>query len=268
MSKIVTVLEDFQDWNTWYKKEKVAIPENAITYPNQAVVLKGGEAKAHGLIKGSNIVKVPDYYPKGIVPKNTEQTLALGLLADKGIPLTILSGVAGSGKTLLSCAHALQRLQDGEVSKILIAKSMTPIGREIGFLPGGLDEKASVWLGPFYDNFLVAGVPDYEIEDMIEKSELEITPITFIQGRSISNTILIIDEVQNLSINILKQIITRASEGSEVILLGDPSQRFERNMINPIASLIEAGRSSDLVGHIDLIKSIRSPIAKWAVNNL
>jgi len=273
MMKHIVVVEGFEDWNRWFQEGRVKIdclPSSISFYPNQGVVLKGGGAKEHGLVKGDHVVRVAQYYPSGISPKNTEQTIALGLLADRNIPLTILSGVAGSGKTMLACAHALERLdhRNDNISKIVIAKSMTPVGREIGFLPGDMHEKVLPWLGPFSDNFLNCGYEPYRIEKMIEDGVLEITPVTFIQGRSIANAVILIDEVQNLDINVIKQIVTRAAVGTQIILLGDQTQVFERLGSKSIEYLLQKSKSSSLVGAIHLEKTLRSPIAEWAVHNL
>lgn len=273
MIKHIVVVENFDKWNEWYKDGKVDISSIAGSYefhPNQGVVLKGDGAKEHGLVKGDKIVRAAAYNPCEIKPRNTEQTLALSLLRDRNISLTVLSGVAGSGKTLLACAHALERLSNKRdiITKIVIAKSMTPVGREVGFLKGDLHDKVTPWLGAFYDNFINCGYEPYRIEKMMEDGDLEISPITFIQGRSISNAVILIDEVQNLDINVIKQIVTRASEGTQIILLGDQTQVFERIQSRSMDILLERGKDSGLVGSIHLEKTIRSPIASWAVHNL
>ena len=273
MIKHIVVVEGFDNWNQWYEEGRVkteTLPGNISFHPNQGVVLKGDGAKEHGLVKGEFVVRVKPYFPSEIAPKNTEQTLALAMLMDQSVPLTVLSGVAGSGKTMLACAHALSRLnsKNDNISKIVIAKSMTPVGREIGFLKGDMQDKVLPWLGPFYDNFLNCGYEPYRIEKMIEDGVLEITPVTFIQGRSISNAVIIIDEIQNLDILILKQIITRAAEGTQIILLGDQSQVFERVSSKSLEYLLEKSKSSPLVAAIHLEKTLRSPIADWAVKHL
>jgi len=270
--KHIVVVDGFEGWNQWYKDGEVEISEIKGEYEfhaNQGVVLKGSGCKEHGIVKGDKIVRLKHYSPSDIHPKNSEQTIALGMLRDHQISLVILSGVAGSGKTLLACAHALERLNSRDsVGKIIIAKSMTPVGREVGYLPGNMAEKVMPWLGPFYDNFLNCGYMPMQIEKMIEDGQLEISPITFIQGRSISNAVIIIDEVQNLDMTILKQIITRAAAGTQIILLGDQTQVFERVYEKSLDFLLERGKDSPLVGTIHLMKSLRSPIADWAVKNL
>jgi PhoH-like ATPase len=270
VNKDVVVIEDFEEWNDWYSDNEVFVEDLGLEafHPNTGVVLKGSGCKEHGMVKGDKIVRTKHYAPCGISPRNSEQTLALAMLKDN--PLVIMSGVAGSGKTLLSCAHALEQLRSkNNICKIVIAKSMAPVGREVGFLKGSMEEKVKPWLGPFYDNFLNCGFSSQDIETMIDREELEITPITFLQGRSISNAVIIIDEAQNLDINILKQIISRAAEGTQVILLGDQTQVFEyRNSDRSIEVLLRKGKASPLVGTIHLEKSVRSKLAEWAVLNL
>jgi PhoH-like ATPase len=270
--KHIVVIEDFEDWNDWYENgmiEIASLKAPVELHQNQGVVLKGSDCKEHGIVKKDKIVRIREYAPCEIYPRNSEQKIACAILGDHTIPLVVLSGVAGSGKTLLACAHALERLNSRDsINKIIIAKSMTPVGREVGFLPGTMEEKVMPWLGPFYDNFVNCGYMPAQIEKMIHDGELEITPITFIQGRSISNAILIIDEVQNLEINVLKQIITRAAQGTQIILLGDQTQVFEKVRDLSLEFLLDKGKDSPLVGTIHLEKTLRSPIADWAVKNL
>lgn len=271
--KDIQVIENFDGWDEWYVNNEVKI-EGELTklklYENQGVILETNGAVDHGIVKGNKIIRIKHYYkPSGVSPRNSEQTIALELLRDKKIPLKILSGVAGSGKTMLACAHAIESLKKGSMAKIVIAKSMTPVGRDIGYLKGSMEDKVRPWLGPFYDNFLNCGIPPYELDEMIEEGEIEITPITFLQGRSISNAIILIDEVQNLDMNIIKQVVTRAAEGSEVILLGDQTQVFEhRNKDASIFNLLRLGRKSPLVGSVHLEESLRSPLAQWAIETL
>jgi PhoH-like ATPase len=264
------VLDTFEDWNAWYADNKVEV-KNQNWYPNQGVIIDGGNFTQSGIILDGVIHKTKHYAPSSIAPKNAEQAIALELLRQcKNIPLTILSGVAGSGKTLIAVAHALERLHSNKdnIKKLFIAKSLTPVGKDIGYLKGDMNQKVLPWLGPFKDAMNVCGYDDTYIELMQEHGKLEITPITFIQGRSIADAILIIDEVQNLDLNIIKQIITRASEGTQVILLGDQTQKFSLHRDASLSVLLEKGRASPLVGTIHLTKTQRSPIAGWAIENL
>lgn len=266
-------IKNFDLWDEWYSDRKVKLEElGELNLPqNSGVILDGAGTQQYGIVKGDYIIPLKDYHPCSISGKNEEQKVALHILNDKEIPLKIISGVAGSGKTLLACAHAVHQYNSnrGNISKIIIAKSMTPVGREIGFLKGSMEDKVKPWLGPFYDNFVHCGIAPYMLDEMMERDQLEITPITFIQGRSISNAIIIIDEVQNLDLDVVKQIVTRAAEGSEIILLGDPTQKFEyRVKQSTLDTLIDRAHDSELVGQVNLEKSLRSPIADWAVQKL
>jgi len=262
---------EFHDWNAWYADGKIEIKslnKKCKFYSNMGVVLKGDDCKEHGIVKGDYIVRITSNSPCNIYPKNTEQTIALELLRDDSIKLVTILGAAGSGKTLLACAYAIHQHKKNNIAKIVIAKSLTPVGRDIGYLKGTMNDKMMPWLGPFKDNFIHCDIPYYQMEKMIQDDELEITPITFIQGRSISNSVIIIDEAQNLEANILKQIISRAGEGTKVIILGDPSQVFEKINTTGLEAIVEKGKDSPLIGHITMRKSLRSDLAHWAVENL
>lgn len=265
------VVKGFKAWNKWFEKGSIGINEVAKEgdfYENQGVILQDDDCEEMGIVKGDRIYSLFKYFPSGIAPKNGDQLFALHILKDENIPLKILSGVAGSGKTLMACAHAVEQMERGDKARIVIAKSMVPVGRDIGFLKGDLYDKVRPWLGPFYDNFINCGIPPYKIDEMIEKGDIEIVPITFIQGRSLSNTIVIIDEVQNLDMNVIKQIITRAADSTEIILLGDQTQKFSHHSDLSIDILLQKGRMSPLVGSVHMSKSLRSPLADWAVNSL
>lgn len=267
----IKVIEDFDKWQEFFEADRLAVSElpKGEYYENMGVVLKQTDpkTKVHTIVKNGYIVPLKKYHPTKVKPANTEQTFALELLRDDSIPLVTLFGAAGSGKTFLACAHVLQALSKGNTGRVIIAKSMTPVGREIGFLPGDMEEKVNVWLGAFFDNFQKLGKAKFELEEDIRKGVLEITPITFIQGRSLSNTILVVDEIQNLDMDIIKQIVTRAGENCKVILLGDPTQRFEVGGID-LTNFVEKCKLTSLAGHLNFRKSVRSPLAQWAVSNL
>jgi PhoH-like ATPase len=268
----IKVIENFDKWNEFNSEETKLttedLPEDKY-YENMGIVLKCSDPKGkdHAIIKNGCLEHLTKYHPCKVKPANTEQAFALELLRDDSVPLVSLFGAAGSGKTYLACAHILHSLDKGRIKKVIIAKSMSPVGREIGFLPGNLEEKVNVWLGAFYDNFEKLGKGKYDIEEYVRSNKIEITPITFIQGRSLSNTILVVDEIQNLDMDIIKQIITRAGDGCKVVLLGDPTQRFEAGSID-LTTFVDKCRVSHLVGHLTFKKSIRSPLAQWAVDHL
>lgn len=276
------VIEGFVGIDDFYKNKEVSLSEITETvYPNMCLVLKNGKQSALGIVKKNKVVLVkPDISMSGIKPRNKEQTLAMALLQDENIDLVTMTGCAGSGKTLLALAYAWEQLKTGNKSKIVLAKNFVPVGREVGFLKGDLFEKVRPWIGNFYDNFEILGVPEYEIDSLTSPEQryadrrverIEISPITFIQGRSISNAVIVVDESQNLSVEVVKQILTRPAENTKIILLGDLDQVFEKN-VNPssngLLSTVEAGKDCEFIGHIDLIKSERSRLTDWASKNL
>jgi len=273
------VVENFPFINELYAKGEVELPEG-VFYPNQCLVLKDGQQSALGMVKKDKIVLINPVPVGGIKGRNKEQHLAISLLKDPTIDLVTMTGNAGSGKTLLAIAYAWEELKAGRRNKIVLSKNFVPVGREIGFLKGDLFDKVRPWLGNFYDNFEVIGVPEYEIDDLTLPErryanriaeKIEISPITFIQGRSISNAVIVVDEVQNLSHEVVKQILTRPAENTKIILLGDLDQIFEKGLDasnNGLASVVEAGKDCEFIGHIELIKSERSRLTSWATQNL
>jgi len=231
--EVTKIIEDFSGWNEWYQNNKInisSLPKDKY-YPNQFIILKGHNCEDYGIVRENQVVRLkPDYSPCGISHKNPEQLFALQILKNKELPLKILTGGAGTGKTLIASAHAIQKLNSdkNKINKIIIAKSMTPVGREIGFLKGDMKEKTLPWLGPFLDNFIHCGYEPDDIELLIEHRRLEITPITYIQGRSISNAILIIDEVHGYTSypkpsKYHKDINSRFGDVPMILLSGTPT---------------------------------------------
>lgn len=287
----VKVINNFSDINEFHKKGYYLLEKlDVVLYPNQCVVMKAGQQQsALGIVQRDRIIKVNESNLQlfNITPKNKEQMFASALLQNPDLDLITITGCAGSGKTLLALAHAMDQLKKGQrgkggKQKLVLCKSLAPVGREIGFLKGGMMDKVAPWMGAFYDNFEVLGIPDYELAvktghtteynidqkfDNKPRYNIEMSPITFIQGRSISNAIIIIDEVQNLSVDIVKQLLTRPAENSQIILLGDLEQVFEKNLDktdNGLYKAIMAGRDSEFIGSIHMLKSERSRLAQWA----
>jgi PhoH-like ATPase len=286
----VKVVESFNKVNELYANEVLDISETNIEeslnkneklYPNQCLVLKDGNQSVLGIVKKDQIKLVDGNQSIcKIKPKSKEQSFLMELLNDSDVDLLTISGAAGSGKTLLATAYAWQQFSKQDVDKIILVKSLTAVGQDIGFLKGSLKEKVLPWLGNYLDSFEVLGVPDYVLMSYIDTEQreknrdprkIEITPVTFIQGRSIRNAVMLIDEAANLDSKVVSQIVTRAGEGTKVILLGDFQQIFSKGLTstkNGLAEVIEAGKESDIVGHITLLKSQRSRLSQWAVDNL
>lgn len=281
----VEVVENCNKLNILYKKRNLSIDEIDIkTYPNMGLVLKQGTQQSALVLAKNDKLKLisSKINLKGIKPRNKEQHIAMALLLDPSIDMITITGTAGSGKTILAIAYAISRLEKGDINKVVLCKNFSPVGREIGFLKGDMYQKVRPWLGSFYDNFEVLGIPEYELDRMTgviqdnawEKyngGKIELSPITFIQGRSISNAVIIVDEAQNLDKNTIKQILSRPAENCKIILLGDPAQIFEKGLTktsNGLITAVEAGKECDFIGHIHLLKSERSRLAAWASEEL
>lgn len=212
-------------------------------------------------------------YAYGIKPKNAEQTFALNALLHDEIKLVALQGVAGTGKTLLALASALE--QKGKFDHIILARPIIPLSnRDIGFLPGDVNDKISPYMMPLFDNlkYIKSQYKPHErkamaLDEMQLKGELEITALTFIRGRSLTNTIFIIDEAQNLTPQEIKTIITRAGEGTKVIFTGDIHQidtPYLDAHSNGLSYIIDRLKGSPLFAHIRLLKGERSALANLA----
>ncbi len=215
----------------------------------------------------------------GIRPRNKEQHFALDVLLDDSVKLVTLAGKAGTGKTLLAIAAGLRKTSDEEAyQRLLVSRPVFPMGKDIGFLPGDVEEKLKPWMQPIFDNveYLFGysrrkrqGMRGYQ--ELISLGILEIEPLTYIRGRSIPNQYIIIDEAQNLSPHEVKTILTRAGENSKVVLTGDPYQidnPFVDSASNGLSCIVEKFKGEPIAGHVMLIKGERSPLAELAANIL
>jgi PhoH-like ATPase len=209
----------------------------------------------------------------GLKPRNKEQQFAMDLLRDESIPLVSIVGKAGCGKTLVAIAAGLhQVLDEGKYKKLVVSRPVQPMGKDIGFLPGTLEEKMKPWLMPIQDNmdFLLNGKKD-SMAMFFENGTIEIEAITYIRGRSIANAFIIIDEAQNLTAHELKTIVTRAGENAKIVLTGDIEQidnMYIDATTNGLSYAIEKFKDKDLAGHITLTRGERSKIATLAAKIL
>lgn len=236
-------------------------------------------ARYHADAKEIRPLKVPREGVMGIRPKSAEQAFALDLLLDDSVSLVTLIGKAGTGKTLLAIAAGLKKiLGDGQYTKMLVSRPVVPMGRDIGFLPGDLDEKLNPWMQPIFDNleFLyskgVAGAgSDGSYKELIEGGVVQVEPLTYIRGRSIPSQYLIVDEAQNLTPHELKTIITRAGEGTKVVLTGDPHQidnPYVDATSNGLTVVADRFRGQAIAGHVILTHGERSTLAEIAADLL
>jgi PhoH-like ATPase len=211
----------------------------------------------------------------GVTPRNREQTFAFDLLLDDRLKLVTMAGKAGTGKTLLALAAGLHKVvEEGTFHRLLVSRPIFPLGRDIGYLPGDVEDKLSPWMQPIYDNveFLLnlsrkdkrQGRSYRELMDM---DLIEIEPLTYIRGRSIPNQYIIIDEAQNLTPHEVKTIITRAGDGTKVVMTGDLYQidnPYVDSSNNGLSYLVNRFKGKSLSGHITLRKGERSELAELA----
>ncbi|HEY5243332.1 MAG TPA: PhoH family protein, partial [Polyangiaceae bacterium] len=222
-------------------------------------------------------LRVPREGVLGVRPRNKEQSFALDLLLDESIRLVTLVGKAGTGKTLLALAAGLKRtMEDGAYTRMLVSRPVMPLGRDIGFLPGDVDEKLNPWMQPIFDNleFLFStgsrkGPRAYA--ELLESGQIQVEPLTYIRGRSLPQQFIIVDEAQNLTPHEVKTIITRSGDGTKIVLTGDPGQidnPYVDSASNGLSIAAERFRGEKLAAHIILAKGERSELAELAANAL
>jgi len=238
-------------------------------HSNQFVTVKYGNQSMIGVKTKNNIQHLTNNMGKtiGVTPRNKEQKFAIDLLTRDDVKLVTMTGIAGSGKTYLTLMAGLSGLQEKKYDRIVITRSLQTVGKEIGFLPGDIDDKMSPWLSPILDNFRTAFKDVTYFEMMRQKGQIEVSPLAFIRGRTFNNTFLIVDEAQNSTIHELKTIITRIGENSKVVLLGDTDQidtPYLDSLSNGLTIIVEKFKQYDISGHITLLKGERSELATLA----
>ena len=275
------VLVDDEFIERFYEGEDMFLEEASVKtklHPNQFLLLiSSSNPKKSAICRFSEFksplkqINVKDYSKSwGVVPRNKEQTFAYDLLFDDDIPLVSLIGRAGSGKTLMAIAAGLEQVigfGERKYKKIVVSRPVQPMGKDIGFLPGTMEEKMLPWLMPIHDNLEFILGNKHKFKSYFEQGLIEVEALTYIRGRSISNAFIIIDEAQNLTAHEVKTIITRVGEGTKVILTGDIEQIdniYTNETSNGLTYAIEKFKDSELVGHITFRKGERSKIATLA----
>jgi PhoH-like ATPase len=258
--------------------------------PNEYVLFKAsGEESQTGLarfVPSLNAVLPLSRMKKaifGISPRNLQQIMALDLLLDDDVQMVTLMGTAGTGKTLLALAAGMHKcFQEQRYERLLVARPIMPLGKDIGFLPGTKDEKLSAWMKPIFDNleFLLtdrrvhsgetANV-EAKLKGYIDSGKLVLEALTYIRGRSIPHQFMIVDEAQNLTPHEIKTIASRVGEGTKLVLTGDAEQidnpYLDANS-NGLSFTIEKLKGFDLVGHVTLARPERSGLASLVVKEL
>lgn len=215
----------------------------------------------------------------GIHARNKEQQFAFDLLLDDDVRLITLVGQAGTGKTLLAIAAGMEKVaEDKSYFKLLVSRPVFPLGRDIGFLPGDMNEKLKPWMQPIYDNleFLMRLSEEDKkkgraVEEYFDLGMIQVEPLTYIRGRSIPNQFIIVDEAQNLTPHEVKTIITRCGEDTKIVLTGDPNQidnPYIDSTNNGLVHVVNRFKGQKMFGHITLVKGERSGLAEVAARLL
>jgi PhoH-like ATPase len=252
--------------------------------PNHTAIAR---IRADGMITPVRSRRGPVF---GIMPRNLQQTMALDLLLDDSVKLVSLIGAAGTGKTLLALAAGLAKTLNEEIyQKMLCARPIMPLGRDIGYLPGDKDQKLTAWMQPIFDNIAYllsnrltqegnahsqhASLSSVEqrISQLMESGQVVLEPLTYIRGRSIPHQFMIVDEAQNLTPHEVKTIASRVGEGTKLVLTGDATQidnPYLDSSSNGLSYLVERLKGKPIVGHITLGKSERSELASLVTAEL
>ena len=251
-------------------------------FPHQFLTLISNKnanktALARFINKESPLRRLPEFKGRnqiqGIEARNREQSFAMDLLMDPAIPIVTLVGKAGSGKTLTAIAAGMeQMLKKSVYTRLIVSRPVQPMGRDIGFLPGTMEEKMLPWLSPIQDNLqFLLGNDKAMLTEYMARGQIEIEALTYIRGRSIAKAFMVIDEAQNLSAHELKTIVTRVGENTKIVLTGDIEQIdnvYVNDTSNGLAYAVEKFKETQLAGHVSLVKGERSAVATLAAKIL
>ncbi|RLC51218.1 MAG: PhoH family protein [Candidatus Cloacimonadota bacterium] len=275
-----------------FEEKKFLLNDFGEIYPNQFVLLCKSEEDEDGIIARysveNNTIYPLKYYQGqelfGITSRNIEQTMSFDLLMDPEVKLVSLVGKAGTGKTLIALAAGLnQVVEENRYTRLVVSRPVSPLGKDIGFLPGTKAEKFNPWMQPIYDNMEILlstknekddngngkifGKKQPGLKDYLDFGFIELEPLTYIRGRSLPEQYIIIDEAQNLTPHEMKTIITRAGEGTKIVITGDPYQidiPYLDSESNGLSIAVEKLKAEKIVGHVTLTKGERSVLADLA----
>ena len=270
--------------NLFYSAGEIPLKDTLMgetVYPNQFLIMRNQEApssSAIGFVRDRDRVVKPRYGHEqiwGVKPRNAQQHMAFELLLRKDIQLVTMTGKAGTGKTLLTLAAGLLQTEDlGEYNKLLVSRPIVPMGKDLGFLPGEKEEKLRPWMQPIYDNleYLFNTKKPGELDSILAGiHSIEVEALTYIRGRSLPDSFIIMDEAQNLTKHEVKTILTRVGERSKIILLGDPAQidhPYLDEGNNGLTYVLEKFKHEPIAGHVNLVKGERSELAQLAADLL
>ena len=274
----VNISED--NINEIYKHQIISdlseIDFNVKLYDNQLVVAKGfAGGSALTFYKNHSLNLLPSKEVllnlTSVEGKNKEQLHALWMLSNPDIPLVTMTGMPGSGKTYITLMAALHLIEKKKYKRIIFTRPIQPVGKDIGFLPGDINEKMAPWLSPIVDNFRNKFGSLTYFETLMDNGVIDVAPLSYIRGRSFNDAIIIVDESQNATIHELKTIITRTGQNSKIVLLGDTDQvdlPYVDKFSNGLTIVIGKMKETSLHGHIHLDRGYRSDLASLAANLL
>jgi PhoH-like ATPase len=261
--------------NHFYRDGKVRLEETNGLFPHQFVVLRNcSQASGSALTRYDQNMLWPlvhgDSVSWGIKALNKEQKFALEVLMNDQVKVVTLVGRAGTGKTLLALSAGLEKvLEERGYARLLVTRPVVPMGNDLGYLPGTMEEKLRPWMQPIYDNleFLFSNQQDpmETVSDLMHRGVLIMEALTYMRGRSIPKQFIICDEAQNLSPHMIKTLITRIGEGSKIVFTGDPEQidhPYLDASSNGLTYLIERLKNEEIAGHVTLTKGERSKVAE------
>ena len=276
----VTVDQEYID--AFYQDKRLSVdvlPEKV--QPNEFVILKSNMSKASAIaVVDQNLpiiralsIDVDQVW--GVIPRNVQQRMAFELLLRDDVPLVTLVGKAGTGKTLLALAAGLLQVEDEhKYKKLVVARPVVPMGNDIGYLPGEMEEKLRPWMQPIYDNLehlFNTGSGDELGNILAGMKTIQLEALTYIRGRSMPGQFIIIDEAQNLTKHEVKTILTRVGENSKIVLVGDPQQidhPYLDEYSNGLSYAVERLKNEKMTGHVKLVKGERSNLARLAADLL
>jgi PhoH-like ATPase len=280
---------DKERLDSFYNEKEFSVQADEF-FPNEFALLVDKANPKHtamGRYKEEFKILMPLIFNKmsvmSIRPRNKEQAMAIELLLNNDVNLVTLVGQAGTGKTLLAIAAGLQKVvKDKSYERLLISRPVMPLGRDIGYLPGTKEEKLESWMGPIFDNLEyilnaekkdknVKGTTKAQIEKYIKDELIELEAMTFMRGRSIPDSFIIIDEAQNLTPHEVKTIISRAGNDTKMVLTGDPYQidnPYLDSSSNGLTYCVEKMKGQKMFGHITMTRSERSSLASLAAELL
>ncbi len=278
-----TVLDNFNTQRRFPIDDRSLLPNTYVTLSDQHQADRTAQGRYMRQSKEIVPLRAPQSGVWGIKPRNAEQAFVMDALMDDSVSLVSLVGKAGTGKTLLALAAGLQKtIDESKYQKLLVSRPIFPLGKDIGYLPGEIEEKLNPWMQPIFDNidFIVSFSSGEKPtkrpsrrawQELINQGMLQIEPLTYIRGRSLAYQFLIVDEAQNLTPHEIKTIITRAGEGTKVVLTGDCYQidnPYVDSSNNGLTYVVERFKNEEISAHVTLTKGERSQLSELATNLL